>query len=120
VLDTFLKYDKSPDSFGVEAFASGLLLQKVVDGIVTKNGPNAITRAAILAALRNVHEFDAAGLIAPIDISGRRTSPCIIVMQVRQGRWIQVDPAKRGTFDCSEPHSITQFDLDPLKAYRPN
>ena len=44
MLDTFLKYDKKPDSFGVEAWAAGLLLQQVVDGIVAKSGPNAITR----------------------------------------------------------------------------
>jgi hypothetical protein len=120
MLDTFLQYDKKPDSFGVEAFASGLLLQKVVDDIVAKSGPNAITRAAIVAELRTVHAFDAGGLIAKTDIAGRQASPCTILMQAQNGKWVQVDPAKKGTFDCNQPHGITQLRLDPLKAYRPS
>jgi Periplasmic binding protein len=119
-LDTFLKYDKKPDSFGVEAFASGLLLQKVVDDIVTKSGPNAITRAAVIADLRTVHAFDAGGLIANTDIANRQASPCTILMQAQQGRWVQVDPAKKGTYDCSEPGGITELSLDPIKAYKPS
>jgi ABC-type branched-subunit amino acid transport system substrate-binding protein len=120
MLDTFLKYDKKPDSFGVEAFASGLLFQKVVDDIVTKSGPNAITRSAIIAELRTVHAFDAGGLIATIDIANRQASPCTIVMHAQQGKWVQVDPAKKGTFDCNEPDGITELSLDPIKAYKPS
>jgi hypothetical protein len=40
-------------------------------------------------------------------------------MQARHGKWMQVDPAKKGTFDCREPHGITQLSLDPIKAYQP-
>jgi Periplasmic binding protein len=120
MLDTFLQYDKKPDSFGVEAFASGLLLQQVVDDIVAKSGPNAITRSAILAGLRTVHAFDAGGMIAKIDIAGRQASRCTIVMQAQHGKWVQVDPAKKGTFDCNEPNGITQLSLDPIKAYKPS
>jgi hypothetical protein len=120
MLDTFLQYDKNPDSFGIEAFASGLLLQKVVDSIVVKSGPNAITRSAILAGLRTVHAFDAGGLITNIDVAGRKASPCIVIVQVQNGRWVQVDPVKKGTFDCDQPGGITKFSLDPLKAYKPS
>lgn len=120
MLDTFLQYDKTPDSFGVEAFASGLLLQHVVDGIVAKSGPNAITRTAILAGLRTVHTFDAGGMLAPIDVAGRKASPCIVIVQVQHGQWVQVDPAKKGTFDCDRPNGITKVSLDPLKAYKPS
>jgi hypothetical protein len=119
-LDTLLQYDKNADSFGLEAFASGLLLQKVVTQIVTRSGPNAVTRAAILSGLRSVHSFDAGGLIAPLDVAGRQASPCVVIVQVQQGKWVQVDPVKKGTFDCTEPHGITTFSLDPLKAYKPS
>lgn len=120
MLNTFLQYDKNPDSFGVEAFASGLLLQKVVDDIVAKSGPNAITRSAILAGLRTVYAFDAGGMIARTDIAGRQASPCTILMQAQQGRWVQIDPAKKGTFDCIEPGALTSLSLDPIRAYKPS
>jgi Periplasmic binding protein len=120
MLDTFLKYDKKPDSFGVEAFAAGLLLQKVVDGIVAKRGPNAVTRSAILAGLQQVHSFDAGGMLAPIDVAGRKASRCIVIVQVQNGKWVQVDPVKKGTFDCDQPNGITKVSLDPVKAYKPS
>ena len=31
-LDAFLKYDKKPDAFGLQAFSAGLLFQQVVEG----------------------------------------------------------------------------------------
>jgi ABC-type branched-subunit amino acid transport system substrate-binding protein len=120
MLDTFLQYDKNPDSFGVEAFASGLLLQQVVDGIVASSGPNAITRSAILAGLRTVHAFDAGGMIATTDVAGRKASACIVIVQVQHGKWVRVDPTKKGTFDCNQPDGITKLSLDPLKAYKPS
>jgi hypothetical protein len=119
-LDTFLQYDKHPDGFGIEAFAAGLLLQRVVDGIVARNGPNAITRPALLAGLATVHNFDAGGMIPKTDIAGRQASPCIVIVQVQHGKWVQVDPTKKGTFDCTEPNGITKLSLDPLKAYKPS
>jgi hypothetical protein len=120
MLDTFLQYDKNPDAFGVQAFSAGLLLQQVVDGIVTKDGLNAITRPAILAGLRTVHDFDAGGMLPKTDVAGRKTSPCIVIVEVQHGAWTQVDPAKKGTFDCTEPGALTSLSLDPIKAYKPS
>jgi hypothetical protein len=119
-LDAFLQYDRKPDAFGVQAFASGLLLQQVIDRIVAQHGLNGVTRARILAGLRSVHAFDAGGLIVKTDIAAKAPSPCIVIMQVQQGKWVQVDPTKKGTFDCSERSSISTFDLDPVAAYKPS
>jgi carotenoid cleavage dioxygenase-like enzyme len=120
MLDTFLKYDKKPDAFGLQAFVSGLLFKQVIDGIVAKDGPNAITRAAIIAGLRTVHDFDAGGMIASIDVANRKATACIVIVQVQQGKWVQVDPAKKGTFDCDQPNGLTKVTLDPVKAYKPS
>ncbi|MDQ1449659.1 MAG: hypothetical protein QOC79_2630 [Actinomycetota bacterium] len=119
MLDTFLQYDKNPDAFGVQAFSAGLLLQQIVEGIVTRDGPNAITRSAILAGLRTVHDFDAGGMLPKTDVAGRTTSPCIVIVQVQHGAWTQVDPSKKGAFDCTEPGALTSLSLDPIKAYKP-
>jgi hypothetical protein len=119
MLDTFLQYDKNPDAFGVQAFSAGLLLQQVIEGIVAKDGPNAITRSAILAGLRTVHDFDAGGMLPKTDVAGRTASPCIVIVKVQQGAWVQVDPAKKGEFDCTQPGALTAVSLDPVKAYKP-
>jgi hypothetical protein len=119
MLDTFLQYDKNPDAFGVQAFSAGLLLQQVIEGIVAKDGPNAITRSAILAGLRTVHDFDAGGMLPKTDVAGRTASPCIVIVKVQQGAWVQVDPAKKGEFDCAQPGALTAVSLDPVKAYKP-
>lgn len=87
---------------------------------MAKSGPNAITRSAILAGLQTVHAFDAGGMIAKTDVAGRKASPCFVVLQVQHGQWVQVNPAKKGTFDCDEPGGITELSLDPLKAYKPS
>ncbi len=120
MLDAFLQYDKKPDSFGLQAFAGGLLLKQVVDTIVQADGPNAITRAKILQTIRGIHDFDAGGMIVPTDVAGKIPSNCIVIAQVQQGAWVQVDPVKKGTFDCDEPGAITKLSLDPLAAYKPS
>jgi hypothetical protein len=119
-LDAFLQYDTAPDGFGLQAFAAGLLFQQVVQDIVAKSGPNAVTRAAILDQIRTVHAFTGGGLLVPTDVAGKKPSGCIAIVQVQHGAWVRVDPVKKGTFDCTEPGGITQLSLDPLKAYSPS
>jgi ABC-type branched-subunit amino acid transport system substrate-binding protein len=119
-LDAFLQYDKKPDAFGLQAFSAGLLFQNVVEAIVAKSGPNAITRSAILDQVRTVHDFDAGGLIVKTDVAGKNPSPCIAIVKVENGAWVRVDPVKKGTFDCNQPAAITNISLDPLAAYKPS
>jgi hypothetical protein len=119
-LDAFLKYDAKPDAFGEQAFSAGLLFQQVVEAVVAKSGPNAITRSALLTQIGTVHDFDAGGMIVKTDVAGKTPSNCIAIVQVKNGKWVRVDPVKKGTFDCTEPGGITTITLDPLKAYKPS
>jgi ABC-type branched-subunit amino acid transport system substrate-binding protein len=119
-LDAFLQYDTKPDSFGLQAFSAGLLFQQVVEAIVAKSGPNAVTRSAILTGIRGVHDFTGGGLLVKTDVAGKTPSPCIAIVQVQHGAWVRVDPVKKGTFDCDQPAAITELTLDPLKAYKPS
>jgi ABC-type branched-subunit amino acid transport system substrate-binding protein len=120
MLDAFLQYDTKPDGFGLQAFAAGLLFQQVVDKIVKDEGPNAVTRKAILDGIRQVHDFDAGGMLVPTDVAGKTANKCIVIMQVKNGAWTRVDPLKKGTFDCDEPGGVTTISIDPLKAYKPS
>lgn len=120
VLDAFLKYNKTPDGFGLQAFSAGMLFQSVVEAIVAKDGPNAITREALLEQVATVHDFDAGGMLVKTDVAGKNPSPCIVIMQVKDGAWKRLDPVEKGTFDCDQPAAVRRFSLDPLKAYKPS
>src|SRR4029453_9587326 len=60
-LKQFLKYtgkDKA-DGFGVQAYASGLLVGEAIERIVDTDGVNAVTRKALFDQLADIHDFDA-------------------------------------------------------------
>jgi hypothetical protein len=118
-LDAFLKYDKSPDGFGAQAFVAGEVFARAVNDAMkaNNNDPNSITRANILTAVRNMHDFDSNGMVPKIDIGNKIGSTCLVGMQVQNGKFVQVDPAESGKFDCDNNKPALQFSLDPAAAY---
>jgi hypothetical protein len=102
-----------PDSFGAQAWMAALAFQQVVNKIVATSGPNAITRASVLNGLKNIGQFDADGWMAPTDLRG--FSPCFMMMQIQNGKYVRVYPAKPGTFDCS-PSNVVSVNVDPVAA----
>jgi substrate-binding family protein len=125
-LDGFLKYDKSPDGFGAQAFLAGeVFAQAVNDMLKAHNGdPNSLTRVNLLTALRNMHDFNADGMAAPgIDIGRRMGSTCLVGMQVQGGKFVRVDPAEPGKFDCGldasgKPKPPLTLTIDPAAEYK--
>jgi hypothetical protein len=118
-LDALLKYNKKPDGFGAQAFAAGLAFGEAVNQTIASHDgdPNSITRANLLAAFRNMHDFDAGGLIPKTDIGGKRSSPCLVGLQVQNGKFVRVSPTEKGTFDCGTNEPVS-FSIDPLKEYK--
>jgi ABC-type branched-subunit amino acid transport system substrate-binding protein len=115
MLADFVKYtgkDKI-DGYAPQAFAAVLALKEAVDAVVEKGGENALTRAAVLDALEDVNDFDAGGMIAPVDVGDRRIRGCGIVMQIQDGEFVRVDPKKPGTFKCA-PSNVQVVELDLL------
>ena len=53
------------------------------------------------------------GMLAPIDLAGRKQSDCHVLTQVRNGRFVRVEPTKPGTFDCN-PKYVVSRKLDLL------
>jgi hypothetical protein len=112
-LANFLKYtgkDKA-DGFGIQAYASGLLLSQAIDSIVKANGVNGVTRSAVFKQLSTITRFDAGGMIGTTDIADRRVSPCYVLTQVKGGKFVRVTPTKTGTFDCG-PRNVSTTKLD--------
>jgi hypothetical protein len=118
-LDALLKYDKSPDGFGAQAFIAGeVFARAVTDTMKANNGdPNSITRANLLTAIRNMHDFDSNGMVPKIDIGGRIGSTCLVGMQVVNGKFKRIDPVEPGTFDCDNNKPALQFKIDPAAEY---
>jgi hypothetical protein len=111
LLDAYLtiaeEHEYKVDSLGFQAFANGIMLQDVIEGIVAEQGPNAITRAAILDGLANLHDYDARGLFGTSDVGARAAAACTVLLQAQGGEFVRVWPEEPGTFDCS-PENVLQ------------
>jgi Periplasmic binding protein len=115
-LANYLKYtgkDKA-DGFGIQAYASGLLVSQAVEQIVKANGVNGVTRKALFDQLETINDFDAGGMIGKTNIAARETSNCYVLTQVKGGKFVRVTPTKKGTFDC-KPRNRLEIKLDLIK-----
>jgi hypothetical protein len=123
-LDGFLKYDKNPEGFGATAFIAGEIFARAVNDTMKAHNddPNSITRANLLTAIRNMHDFDGNGMTPKIDVGGKLGSTCLVGVQVKNGHFVRVDPAEPGTFDCDKdsagvPKPALTLVIDPVKEY---
>ena len=101
------------DSFGAQAWQAALAFQQVVNKIVATSGPNAITRAAGPQRPEEHRAVHADGWMAPTDLRG--FSPCFMMMQIQNGKYVRVYPTKPGTFDCT-PSNVVSVMVDPVAA----
>jgi Periplasmic binding protein len=119
-LDALLARYPKPDGFGTEAWIAGEIFAQAVNDTVAAHGgdPNSLTRAHLLAAIRNMHAFDAGGMVPKIDVGRKRGSPCLVGLQVQNGKFVRIDPFEPGTFDCSRSEAPVQtITIDPAKEY---
>jgi hypothetical protein len=79
--------DARPDLFGVFGWASAALFVEALEA-----AGDAPTQQGVLDALAGIHDFDANGLIAPVDIGAKAPPECWILVQVKDGRWQRVTP----------------------------
>ncbi len=113
MLKNFVKYtgkDKA-DGFGVYAWSAMIAFRDAVNNVVKANGVNGVTRKTILEELNKIHDFNADGMFGTIDLAGRKTSPCHVLMQVKNGDFKRIFPTKVGTFDCAKKN-VVQVKLD--------
>ena len=101
-------------SWGAQAWQAGMAFEQAVNAIVAKSGPNAVTRSALLTALKGMTNFTADGWIGPKALQGPGVySPCFVLMQVQNGKFVRVYPTKPGTLDCN-PGNLATVHLDPV------
>jgi ABC-type branched-subunit amino acid transport system substrate-binding protein len=95
------------DAFGATAWAAAILFHETIDKLVERDGVNGITRQKFLEEVARTHAFDADGMLATTDVGARIPSSCYFLSQVRDGKYVRVNPKKKGTFDCSPKNVIT-------------
>ncbi|HEY6317914.1 MAG TPA: hypothetical protein VI462_08515, partial [Acidimicrobiia bacterium] len=94
-----------------DAFAAGLLFRDAANDAVAKFGANGLTRKNLFTELDTIHAFNADGMLGTTDIAGRVPSPCYMLTQVKNGKFVRVYPSKPGTLDCSK-RNVVKFQLD--------
>jgi ABC-type branched-subunit amino acid transport system substrate-binding protein len=117
MLANFIKYvgkDKA-NGYSAIAWATGLLLRDAVASLVKANGVDGLTRKNLFTALDGIHKFDADGMYgATADLAAKKITNCYVLLQVKNGKFVRVNPTKPGTFDCS-PKNVIQRKLDLLQ-----
>jgi hypothetical protein len=102
-------------SWGASAWAGAVEFKQVIDGIVAKDGPNAITRERFLTDLKTINDFDANGWFGKK--AQRELSNCFVLLQVQGGKFVRVFPKERGTFNC-DPKNLQEVAIDPTTAFK--
>jgi len=97
---------------GLYSYTAGLAFQQVLNEVVAKQGVNAITRQNLLDGLKKLTSFNAGGITGTVDVANKKTSPCFVLLQVKNSKFARVWPTKKGTFDCTKSNYATvQADL---------
>jgi hypothetical protein len=89
---------------GVSTWMAALLFQDAVEKAVATGKP--LTRQTLLEALKNEHSFDAQGIAGAADVGNHQISPCFVVAQVKNGKWVREYPRKAGTLDCKKSNIV--------------
>ena len=94
---------------GLEAYLAALLFQDATQKALANGGT--LTRQSLLAAMKTENDFTAQGILGPTDVAAHKGPPCIVMTQVKNGKWVRVYPTKVGTFDCN-PKNAVQLKLN--------
>jgi hypothetical protein len=94
------------DGNGEQAWAAALFFRDAVNATVKANGVNGLTRANWLAAAKDIHSFDADGMLAKSDIPAKKATPCTSLFQVKGGKFVRVFPKKPASFDCNAKNVV--------------
>lgn len=104
--------EDNADAFGAQAWQAAGLFEHAVDRIVERDGPNALTRAALLAEMPTIKDYDANGWIGTTNTDGLVL--CSVHVRLDKGEFVRVSPEERGTLNC-DPNGTVEMELDVAK-----
>jgi ABC-type branched-subunit amino acid transport system substrate-binding protein len=88
----------------VASWIAALLFQDAVTK-ATANGAT-LSRQSLFDALKQEHQFDADGITGPVDIANHQEPGCIVMTQIKNGKFVRTYPKKAGTFDCNKKNLV--------------
>ena len=97
------------DFNSVSSWVGALLFQDAV-AKATANG-GTLSRQTLFDALKQETAFDADGIVGATDVAKKMPSPCIVMTQIKNGKFVRTYPTKAGTFDCNKKN-IVEMKLD--------
>jgi ABC-type branched-subunit amino acid transport system substrate-binding protein len=81
----------TPDLFTLYGWASAQMFTQALQAA----GPHP-TRGAVLANLHKITTFNASGLLGTADPASKTPSPCYVMAQIKNGKFVRAYPAKTG------------------------
>jgi ABC-type branched-subunit amino acid transport system substrate-binding protein len=107
-VDLFLTWLKkthpsaNADLFTVYGWASARLFVQALQAA----GPQA-KRATLLAALKNIHQFDANGMLQPGDPAGKNPGQCYVIADIKGGKFVRAPDSASG-FRCDGNYNLVK------------
>jgi hypothetical protein len=97
------------DFNSVSSWTAGILFQDAVAKATASGGT--LTRPSLFDALKTETKFDANGIVGPTDVAKRQPPACIVMVQIKNQKFVRTYPTKPGTFDCNKKN-VTEIKLD--------
>ena len=77
----------APTFFGVYAWSAASLFTQLAVQLGGK-----LTRASLIAAVKNVHNWTDGNMHPPQDVGGKHTGKCVSLVQLENGKWVRKTP----------------------------
>jgi hypothetical protein len=110
MLRTFVKYVGRDNAaqFAVYAWAATMEFAEAAKAAVAKRGVTGLTRRSLLTdGIPTLTTFDSGGMIGTTNIPQSIPSPCFVLMQLKDGKYVRETPAKKGTLDCNPKNAVS-------------
>jgi ABC-type branched-subunit amino acid transport system substrate-binding protein len=107
-VDLFLSWlkkthpDANPDLFTVYGWLSARLFVQALQAA----GPQA-KRATLMAALKNIHQFDSNGLLQPGDPAGKNPGNCYVIADIKGGKFVRAPDSASG-YRCDGNYNLVK------------
>jgi hypothetical protein len=95
-----------PSYEGLRSFVTGRLFEQAARAIAKEHGDNGLTRVRLLAGLGAIHDFSGDGIVGATDIGARSPNGCYVLLQVKNGRFVRVNPLNKGLLDCGTENLV--------------
>ena len=92
----------NPDLFTVYGWTSARLFVQALQAA----GPQA-KRATLIAALKNIHQFDANGILGPGDPAGKGPDKCYVIVDIHGGKFVRAPDSASG-YRCDGVYNFVQ------------